>query len=221
MPGPLRIFAWRLLHAALPVGAARVKFVRPGNVPQLLQQCCQHPACQAVQPQPPLETLTHVFVGCPVAQRAWRWWRRVWLRLDPAAGLMPLDAQLLLGGQGTWRPSVQCASLWRHLRVLMLHSLWTARCSAAGTPSHTAQAVVGRFVAAVRHQVSQEWQRVSSDIRWGTGLPFLWFRGRDPSIQPPAFKARWCHRGVIASWKPPSMAAPAGGYVFHLSAAGV
>jgi hypothetical protein len=68
----------------------------------------------------------------------------------------------------------------RQLRVLMLHSLWKARCSAAGSPSHTARAVVGRFVGAVKQQVAMEWQRVSSDIRWGTGLPFDWFRGRDP-----------------------------------------
>eukprot|EP00775_Hariotina_reticulata_P014962 gene14962-biopygen69 len=96
MPRHLRYFTWRLLHAALPVGAARVKFIRAGNVEQLKQQCCQHPTCQALQPQPPLETLSHVFVQCPVAQQAWCWWQAMWHRLDPAAGLMPLDPHLLL-----------------------------------------------------------------------------------------------------------------------------
>ena len=221
MPRHLRIFTWRLLHAALPVGAARVKFVRPGNVQQLQQQCCQHSACQDVQPQPPLETLTHLFVECPVARRAWRWWRVMWLRLDPAAGLMPLDPKLLVVGQGAWRPSLQHATEWYHLRVIMLHSLWQARCAAAGSPSHTAQAVVGRFVAAVKQQVSMDWRRVSGDIRWGTSLPFMWFRGRDPRIQPNAFKAKWCQRGVIALWKPPTMPGSVGDYVFRLSARGV
>eukprot|EP00775_Hariotina_reticulata_P015263 gene15263-biopygen2822 len=182
MPRHLRYFTWRLLHAALPVGAARVKFIRAGNVEQLKQQCCQHPTCQVLQPQPPLETLSHVFVQCPVTQQAWCWWQAMWLRLDPAAGHMPLDPHLLLVGQGSWAPSQQCAALWEYLRTLMLHSLWVARCSAAGSPSHTAQSVVGRFVAAVTHQATLEWQRVCSDIRWNTGLPFSWFRGRDPSI---------------------------------------
>eukprot|EP00775_Hariotina_reticulata_P014966 gene14966-biopygen95 len=96
MPRHLRYFTWRLLHAALPVGAARVKFIRAGNVEQLKQQCCQHPTCQVLQPQPPLETLSHVFVQCPVARQAWCWWQAMWLRLDPAAGHMPLDPHLLL-----------------------------------------------------------------------------------------------------------------------------
>ena len=81
MPRHLRYFSWRLLHAALPVGAARIKFIRAGNVEQLKQQCCQHPTCQALQPQPPLETLSHVFLQCLVAQQAWHWWRATWLRL--------------------------------------------------------------------------------------------------------------------------------------------
>jgi hypothetical protein len=48
-----------------------------------------------------------------------------------------------------------------------------------------------------------------------------WFRGRDPRIQPAAFKAKWCQRGVIASLQPPSAGHPFGEYVFRLSAAGV
>jgi hypothetical protein len=72
-PRHLRVFAWRLLHAALPVGAAKVKFCRPGGLQQLLQHCCQHPTCQAVQLQPLLETLTHIFVDCSLARQAWQW----------------------------------------------------------------------------------------------------------------------------------------------------
>eukprot|EP00775_Hariotina_reticulata_P015160 gene15160-biopygen2001 len=145
----------------------------------------------------------------------------MWLRLDPAAGLMPLDPHLLLVGQGSWAPSQQCAALWEYLRTLMLHSLWVARCSAAGSPAHTAQSVVGRFVAAVNHQAALEWQRVCSDIRWNTGLPFSWLRGRDPSIQAASFRDKWCIRGVVASWQPPTAASPRGSYAFRLSAAGV
>eukprot|EP00775_Hariotina_reticulata_P013824 gene13824-biopygen15749 len=114
----------------------------------------------------------------------------MWLRLDPAAGLMPLEPHLLLLG-------------------------------AQLQPSHTARSVVGRFVAAVKHQAALEWQRVCSDIRWNTGLPFSWFRGRDPSIQAAAFRDKWCIRGVVASWQSPTAASPRGSYTFRLSAAGV
>ena len=219
-PRQLRFFAWRLWHAALPVGAKRTKFVKAGNVQQLLQQCCQHTACQAQQPRPPLETLSHVFAQCPVAVGAWQWLQAVWLQVDPAAGPFPLDQQLVLLDEGPWRPTLECRSLWDYMRVLMLHSIWAARCSAAAdSGSHTAQAVVGRFVAALRRQVEMDWQRVQSDIRWGTGMPFSWFRGRDPRITPEAFKARWCRHAVIASWQPPA-ANSVGRYVFRLTGAG-
>eukprot|EP00775_Hariotina_reticulata_P006283 gene6283-biopygen8097 len=81
--------------------------------------------------------------------------------------------------------------------------------------------VVGRFVAAVKHQAALEWQRVCSDIRWNTGLPFSWFTGRDPSIQAAAVRDKWCTRGVVASWQPLTAASPRGSYAFRLSAAGV
>ena len=222
LPRHLRIFGWRLWHAALPVGGRRIKFVKPGNVQQLLQQCCQHGPCQTQQPQPPLETLSHVFVQCPVAARAWQWMQALWLRLDPAAGPLPLHRQrlMLLGHHGQWQPSRQCQHLWEYMRILLLHCLWAVRCSAAGTPAHTAQAVVAKMVATLRHQVAMDWQRVQSDIRWGTGMPFSWFRGRDPHITTRAFKAKWCRRGVIATWQQPSGAAT-GSYVFRLTATGV
>jgi hypothetical protein len=107
----------RCMQPRLPVGTARVKFCRPNGEQQLLQQGCQHPTCQTVQPQPPLETLTHAFLECSVARRTWRWWRVMWLRMDPAVGLMPLDPGLLLLGEGAWAPGQQCALLWDHLRV--------------------------------------------------------------------------------------------------------
>jgi hypothetical protein len=37
---------------------------------------------------------------------------------------MPLDPGLLMLGEGAWAPGQQCALLWDHLRVLMLHSLF-------------------------------------------------------------------------------------------------
>ena len=137
---------------------------------------------------PPLETLSHVFVECPVAVRAWQWMRDLWQQLDAAAGPMPSDRRVLLLGQGQWSPSRGLRQLWYYLRILMLHSLWIGRCPAGGTAGHTAHAAVNRLVATVRHQVAMDWQRVQTDIRWGTGLPFTWFLGRDPRMTLQAFK---------------------------------
>jgi hypothetical protein len=66
MPRQLRVFGWKLLHAGVKVGARRmlssrkrepVKFTCPAEQ-------CQH--------QSQLETLSHLFVACPVAAAAWQ-----------------------------------------------------------------------------------------------------------------------------------------------------
>ena len=118
LPHPLRLFGWKLLHGALPVGALRATYVKPGNVQQLREQCCQHPACQAMQPSAPIETLSHVFLLCPVALRAWWWLRRVWARLVPTAAPMPLNKRLLVAGEPGWNPGGGPPGLWFHLRQI-------------------------------------------------------------------------------------------------------
>jgi len=198
MPRHLRIFAWRLPHAALPVGAARVEFVRPGNVRSSGSSVAntQPARCAAAAA---LETLTHLFVECPVARRAWRWWRVMWLRLTPQASCHWTPA--LVVGQGAWRPSRQHA-----LSGTTCASSCCTPCGRPGVPLLAPRPHSAAVVAALWRPsaaVSMDW-RGSARHPVGTSLPFMWFRGRDPRIQPNAFKAKWCHRGVIALWKPPS-----------------
>ena len=50
LPRQLRVFGWRLLHAAIKVGGSRVYWAT--SMQQLLQCCCQHPQCR---PAPPPE----------------------------------------------------------------------------------------------------------------------------------------------------------------------
>lgn len=202
LPRDLRWFGWRLLHCALPVGAVRAKYVRPGNVQQLLEQTCRHPQCQ---PAPssgqhaPLETLSHLFLECPVAVRAWHWFATLWGKLQPGVALTASSSLLLCDSDAGWRPPPSLSALWMHLRLLFLQSLWDVRCRSAGTASHTAQAVVSRFVAVLRQQVCSDWQRVAGDIRWENGMPASWFRGRDPNMDMDVFEGKWCVRGVVAS----------------------
>ena len=112
---------------------------------------------------------------------------------------MPLNKRLLVGGEPVWDPGGGPHGLWLHLRLLMLHSLWVVRCSHGGTPQHTAQLVVSTFVRALRRQVELDWRRAQADVRWGAGMPFAWFRGRNPCISEEKFKAWWCCKGVIAT----------------------
>jgi hypothetical protein len=64
-----------------------------------------------------------------------------------------------------------------------------------------------------------EWQRVSSDIRWRTGLPFV--QGQGSSHPAGSFQGQVVPVGVIASLQPPSAGHPFGEYyVLRLSSAG-
>ena len=113
---------------------------------------------------------------------------------------MPLTPQVMLQDDtSTFKPAPELAFLWTFLRLLMLQSLWDTHNQRAGQPSHTAQAVVSRFVKSLQQQVTRDWQRVMTDIRWEAGVPASWFRGRDPQLEQEDFKAKWCVRGVIAT----------------------
>jgi hypothetical protein len=167
-----------------------------------------------------LETLSHLFLECPVAVRAWHWFAGVWGRIQPGVALTASTSLLLRDDDVGWRPPPQLSYLWLHLRLCFLQSLWVVRCQSAGTASHTAQAVVGRFVAVLHQQISRDWQRVVSDIRWDNGMPASWFRGRDPTMTREEFERRWCVRGVVAAVSGGAGLGPLA-FTFRLSAQGV
>jgi hypothetical protein len=212
VPRRLRSFGWSLLHAGLRVGAARV-FSHPHAAPELAELACPHPQCRQ-QPQPPLETLTHLFCDCPVASAALGWFAGVWGRLQPGLVLTPSPRVLLQDDFASSQVAAALQPLWTHLRLLLLESLWSVRRALGGQPGHTAMAVVCRFVAELRRQVRSDWERVGDDIRLGAGVPLSWLRGRDPVLSESDFRARWCHHGVIASLG-------AQGMRFQLTAGGV
>ncbi len=130
LPRSLRVFGWRLLHAGVQVGARRMLVSgsrEPGQFICPAQQC---------QQQPQLETLTHLFVECPVAAAVWQWFAQLWQQVQPGA-VVPVSSSrvLLLDDDSVWAPPHAKQQLWTYMRLLLLESIWVVR-SRCCSPSH-------------------------------------------------------------------------------------
>ena len=126
-----RFFGWLLVHGALRCGGAVCSWAQPGCLDDLVQECacqaecCSGPAAPAGVP-PPCETLSHVFVTCPVVFPAVGWLRELWRRIG--GSLPPLDARVLVvGDMSVWEPEGGRYGweLWSHLRLLFCRSVWS------------------------------------------------------------------------------------------------
>jgi hypothetical protein len=103
---------------------------------------------------------------------------------------------VLLGDRRAWQPPVALQQLWTYLGLLLLESIWMARCVGNGRP-FTAVSVTARFRAALQQQLKQDWARSEGDIRRDSGVPLSWLRGRSPVLPPQQFAARWQASGVL------------------------
>ena len=180
-------------HNGLWVGARKMYF-RPAA------ECvCSHERCQQ-QPQVPLQTLRHVLLDCPVAAEVWSWFLQKWRQVDPTSIVSAADPQvLLLDELLDHQVARDLRALWTHLRLLLLESLWNGRGDPArGQAAQSAASIKHRFVAVLRQQVQNDWQRTLQDIRWNAGVPASWFRGRSPELELEDFEHLWCVSDVIA-----------------------
>lgn len=210
LPRHLRVMGWKVLHAAVQVGAS--SFYAARSREQLRQYCCGNPSCvgelQQQQGQQaassstasavgPLETMSHALVQCPPSLGAWAWLQQQWCRLDPGAvtdrGLNCEDARVvLLDDTSVWKPPAALARMWTHLRLLMLQSVLDARAE----QQYSSSQVVGRFLAALQQQLVQDWAR-RVDIRVDSGVPLSYLRGRSPVLPAAEFAAKWQGVGVV------------------------
>ena len=248
LPRQLRTFGWKLLHAAVSVGAGRVYAAT--NTQELLRCCCQQPQCQPQQqqqqpeeeyqqrphqqhqphqqhrqqqqqqqhqptsvplgpeqppqqqPQPQvgeyqLETLSHMFVQCPIAAAAWQWFAGMWRRVQPGAVVDVSSIRLLLLDDYTvFCPPPAQQRLWTYLRLLMLHTIWLVRCDSKGT-AYGSSSIVSRFLAALQLQLKQDWARTQGDIRVNSGVPLDWLKGCNPRLSQQQFAAKWQRAGAL------------------------
>ncbi len=204
---------WRLLHKGLPCGALRLYTVPPAGddrAAALMACCCQAGCCAGVDPAaastsagvgapaaPPLETLSHLFWGCPSVAPAvdWLWdlWRQV-------AGAPPPKSEgvLLLGA---WQPVQRVhRRLWLLLRAAYISAVWglSHRRRAAGQ-QFDARAVVQVVRARLAAAIRVDYVTASSDLPAAAGLGARWFRTRRNQMSSLLeFKEVWCAGGVLA-----------------------
>jgi hypothetical protein len=144
-----------------------------------------------------LESLTHLFVHCPVAVAVWAWFAGVWRRVQQDAAVDYRSARILLLDDSTvWQPPQRLCQLWTYLRLLMLESIWVVRCASEGRP-FSSTAIIMRFRAALQQQLAQDWLRVQGDIRLDCGVPLSWLRGRNPVMSAEKFEAKWQQQGEL------------------------
>jgi hypothetical protein len=206
---PLRFFGWLLVHGALRCGGAMVSWRRaePGFAVADFEELC---ACGAdgcllgprdADEPPPCETLSHVFVACPVVRPAAEWLRDLWGQIGDSSP--PLDARVLvLGDRSVWDPGGgdDRWELWTHLRLHFCRAVWslTARRSASGQ-AFSAASVVAMAAQAVERAIRRDWVRVGAQPADFDALP-TWCRlsVQRVVLELDVFKDRWLVRGVLA-----------------------
>jgi hypothetical protein len=155
---------------------------------------------QQQQPGPDsyqLESLSHLFVQCPVAVAVWASFAGVWQRVQPGAAVDFSSVRIVLLDDSTvWQPPPALQQLWTYMRLLMLESFWVVRCASEGRP-YSSAAVIHRFRAALQQQLTQDWLRSQGDIRLNSGVPLSWLRGRNPVLSPERFDAKWQQQGLL------------------------
>jgi exonuclease III len=179
--------------------------------PEEHQQQQQQPAGAALgsqqpqqqpQPQPQvgeyqLETLSHMFVQCPVAAAAWAWFAGMWRRAQPGVVVDVSSIRLLLLDDYTvFCPPPALQWLWTYLRLLMLQSIWVVRSESEGKP-YSSSSIISRFLAALQQQLKQDWARTQGDIRVNSGVPLGWLKGCNPIMSQQQFEAKWQRAGVL------------------------
>jgi hypothetical protein len=194
LPRPHRAVAWRLLHGALLTRASRVQH---GLQLTRSEGCCPRRTCVGLP-----ETLTHLFLTCPVSASVWEWVRGVWETV--AGNPPPISAAVLLADDDRlWKPPHGARYLWTHLRLATIAAVWNAasRRDMAGRDS-SAGGVAGAVLASVRQAMMHDWSRVTGGDLEGLGMFTGWVRGRGDMLSRELFAERWCFGGVLCTVPP-------------------
>ena len=172
------LVTWLLVHGALRCGAAVCSWAQPACLDDLVQECaCQAECCSGhaapAGVPPPCETMSHVFVTCPVVSPAVGWLRELWRRIG--GSLPPLDARVLVvGDRSVWEPEGGRYGweLWSHLRLLFCRSVWSL------TSKKSSKALPARQLPRDMHSQRSACCRSASSLRAtasdAVGLGAIW-----------------------------------------------
>ena len=137
------------------------------------QACCPFACCWTpTQPQ----TISHMFLGCPVAATVVSWLCRLWQAMT---GHTPDASVATILAAST--PDGHCASdallqTWHRLRLAVLHSIWTAaRITASSTqglaptqasPSPSHSHLASRLaLKTITSMICHDWVKCNDDVR--------------------------------------------------------
>jgi hypothetical protein len=195
VPNGVKVFAYRIAHAGLPCAAMRA--VTHGlGVARAYCPHCQAPAVGAVRTRP-LETYTHLFLGCPVYRPALEWLCDLWHAVS--GNRPPLDAAALIADdQRGWpeAPTGARAALWSALRMVTLYHIWVAKVS-GDARQQSAAAVVRAAIATLRTEMRVRFQRSGLAASHATDLPRTLCRSPlPPDPQPASFADIWACPGL-------------------------
>lgn len=139
VPRRVKVFAVRLLHAALPCRAMHAAKQRIRDREFALCQCC---GGRDAQGRLVPETYTHLFMHCPAFAPAITWLQDLWEAIS--GHRPPSSPDVIITGQPgpAWpqAPEKTDAALWHALRISLLANVWACRCAddTAERNAHTA-----------------------------------------------------------------------------------
>lgn len=209
-PRQHRFLAWRVMHASLPVAARTASWGGVGaGAPGLRPGVCHRPGC-AVTHSP--ETLSHVFLDCPIAQTVIAWVCDLWVAVSARAPPPRTAAVFFAADRRVFDPG-GLSQFWHVLRLAALYFLWSGRCvgreqSRAVTPI----SVVAQLVQYLRTRIRADALAASSHRRVYSVIGAVQLIPDRPPLDFDVFLARWAYRDVLCSCP-----AVGGVLVVHLS----
>ena len=179
-----RSVAFLILHGSVRRLGGFATLHLGGTTPHCPHRCCTRD----------VETLTHAFLGCPVAQTVTTWLGRVLAALGGGEAPITPDSILV----GNWDPEDdRFTFIWHRLRLACLAGLLHHRNEASvGRADPSPEQVVTMVVRDVSHEYFRDCRRLSPEAYRLPGVCEDWLRGRRPQVTQAEMQRRWEHPGL-------------------------
>ena len=200
------LLAWQVLHGKVQCAAYLAYVQRRQGRGTAVSPACPH--CM-LQPGPSVsapacapETLTHMFMACPVVARPLVQWACALMGRVGGAAPPCTAAVLLADDVRQWDPGDDLRLAWGRIRLATLYALWGARTRALQTGQHSTPASVAcHVVSSLQAQISGDWVRATTARARFEGVHRGWLEDGPATTEPvltvEQFAARWALRGAL------------------------